>query len=167
MKVFARCWIAVALALVLGAWLAFQWWSQEHSPRARSAKAALALSRAVSSGDQAGVRGLVKIPEFLSGKTHSEQSQLLTELLSSEISAEGLAALRKDGQFGALREMFPTEADAWAKAFGVTADQCVAFKMKRGGLEAELVLLREGDRFLVLRCNNVRQMAGDLPVSSS
>lgn len=56
-------------------------------------------------------------------------------------SPEGVAATRKNGRFGLLREVFPADADAWAKAFAVDADDCVAFKMERGALRAELVLI--------------------------
>ena len=38
-------------------------------------------------------------------------------------------------------------------------EDCVAFKMERAGIRAEVVLLREGETYRVVRCNNVKQMA--------
>ncbi len=57
--------------------------------------------------------------------------EFLTKALRDEISAEGIGALKKDGAFGPLRKMFPTEAETWANQAGVKAEDCVAFKMER------------------------------------
>lgn len=104
----------------------------------------------------------MEIPNFLQDRSLSEQDSLLQELLSSEISAAGVAVLSKQGKFGSLRSLFPSEADAWATAFGVPADQCVAFRMSRSDITAELVFHRSGDIYNILRCNNVRQMADEI-----
>ena len=68
--------------------------------------------------------------------------------------------LQREGSFGLLRTLFPAEAEKWAKQAGVKPEDCVAFKMERTGVRAEVVLLREGQTLRVVRCNNVKQMAG-------
>ena len=42
---------------------------------------------------------------------------------------------------------------------GVEVDNCVAFRMERGGIRAEVVLASAKNSYRVVRCDNVRQMA--------
>jgi len=78
--------------------------------------------------------------------------------------------LKRDGAFGPLANLFPAEAETWAKQAGVKPEDCVAFKLERNGLRAEVVLVRTPDSPLVprpsslpgyriLRCNNIKQLA--------
>jgi hypothetical protein len=97
-----------------------------------------------------------------------EQTEFITKALRDELSAEGLEALRKGAQFGPLKELFPAEADAWASQAGVKAEDCVGLRMERNGIRAEVVLVRSPNHesrppFRIVRCNNVKQMALELP----
>ena len=79
--------------------------------------------------------------------------------LAEEVSQEGIKALQKDGQFGRLNEIFPGEAERWAEQAGVKVDDCVAFCAERNGIRAEAVLLMRGTSGMVVRINNVKQLA--------
>ncbi|MCB1208709.1 MAG: hypothetical protein KDK97_05260 [Verrucomicrobiales bacterium] len=71
-----------------------------------------------------------------------------------------MVVLARDGKFGSLEALFPGEAKVWAGAYAVNVDECVAFKLQRGGLCAELVLHGEPDStYRILRCNDIRQLA--------
>ena len=83
----------------------------------------------------------------------------IADVLRDEVSAEGLAELRRHARFGPLAEVFPDEAKRWADTASVPVGECVAFRMERDGLRAEVVLHRTPAGFRILRCNNVKQMA--------
>jgi len=152
--------VIVAFLLAVGSWLLIR-----HNARVAPSTVALEFCRRVESGDASRIREMTKIPAFLSEKTPQEQEHLLLELLSSEISSEGTRKLTSDGQFGSLSDIFPDDADSWAKSFGVSPNDCVAFRMEREGIRAELVLFKSNGQYLILRCNNVRQMAGEISQS--
>ena len=61
--------------------------------------------------------------------------------------------------FGGLSDVFPIEAAGWAEQAGVKPADCLGFKLERNGIRAEVVLVREGASYRVVRCNNVKQMA--------
>jgi hypothetical protein len=155
--------VKIALTIIIpsllagGLWMLMRW-SALRGPTV----AAIEFSRVVSSNDSSRLGDLTKLPAFLAVKTPTEQSKLLLELLASEISPEGTAKLIANGQFGSLKQIFPEEATDWAAASSVSPDDCVAFRMERQGIRAELVLLKSSETYLILRCNNVRQMAGDI-----
>ncbi|MBI4327376.1 MAG: hypothetical protein HY674_19245 [Chloroflexi bacterium] len=113
------------------------------------------------------------MPSAISSRTVPEQIEFITKALRDEISPEGIEMLRKRGQFGPLKDLFPIEAGGWAKQAGVGVEDCVAFKMERNGLRAEVVLMKPSTlnsqpstaeaHFRILRCNNVKQMASANP----
>jgi len=120
----------------------------------------MALAQALISGNSQAIGPYLVPPPHLAETNPVERQRLVLDLLDSEISPEGMAILARDGSFGPLRELFPTEADAWAKAFSVNVDDCVAFRLQRGNTTAELVLHRQPDTtYRVLRCNDIRQLA--------
>ncbi len=98
-----------------------------------------------------------------------EQAEFLTKALADEISPEGLAVLQREGSFGPLATVFAAEAEGWAKQGGVKVEDCVAFKLERNGLRAEVVLAAGtplaprlsplATSMRILRCNNVKQLA--------
>lgn len=100
----------------------------------------------------------VMLPQALRGRTVSEQAEFLSKALRNEISPEGLAVLRREGKFGSLTNLFPAEARAWAEQAGVKPEDCVAFRMERDSIRAEVVLVREDEAYRVVRCNNVKQL---------
>jgi hypothetical protein len=105
----------------------------------------------------------------LQSRTPSEQLEFITKALSDEVSLEGLAVLKKEGRFGALKEVFPVEADGWVAQAGVKLEDYVAFRLERNGLRTEVVLACTSDSppathhsprhtYRIVRCNNVKQL---------
>ena len=102
---------------------------------------------------------MVFIPVAIQDRTPAEQREFLDKALHDEISPNGVLALKHHAAFGSLEEIFPDKVAVWCKQANVNPDDCVAFKMERAGICAEVVLVREGNAYRVLRCNNVKQMA--------
>jgi len=119
------------------------------------------IAAALNAGTADDLLQTVVLPAAVSGRTSAEQTEFLSKALRDEISAEGLAVLRREGKFGPLQELFPQEAATWAAQAGVKPEDCVAFRMERDSIRAEVVLVREGNTHRVVRCNNVKQMAGN------
>jgi hypothetical protein len=123
------------------------------------------LADSLQANDSARLLQTVVMPAALQDRTVAEQTEFLTKALRDEISAEGLAVLQRDGEFGSLTNLFPTEGSVWASQAGVRPEDCVAFKLERNGLRTEVVLARQstlntqppvrGAQFRVIRCNNV------------
>ncbi len=166
----------VLMVLLIGvcAWLR---WKQD-APRRVSLAALQHFGAALDSVDSASLLNHLILPSAISGRTVPEQVEFITKALRDEISPEGIEVLRKRGQFGPLKDLFPTEADGWAKQAGVRVEDCVAFKMERNGLRCEVVLAHESGIqhpvssiphpvnhpvYRIVRCNNVKQMAGQMP----
>jgi len=164
-----------ALGAVLVGFLAWRWWAQD-TPRRHSIHALKSLHAALDSADGNALLNSVALPSALQGRTSAEQFEFLQKALRDEISDEGLAVLRRDGTFGALTNLFPAEAEQWARQAGVNPGDCVAFKLERHGLRAEVVLARPSTlnslarrneaetaqpstSFRFVRCNNVKQLA--------
>jgi len=103
----------------------------------------------------------VLVPLGRTEQTVWEREDFLRKALRDEISSEGIAAIKREGTFGPLREIFPAEAEKWGALFGVKPEDCFAMRMERKGLRAEVVVLAEGGVYRVLRCNNVKQMADE------
>lgn len=103
----------------------------------------------------------ILIPVAIQSRTPSEQEQFLTKALADEISPAGVEALKRHAEFGPLKTIFPNEAPVWCSQAGVNVDDCVAFKMERAGIRAEVVMLHEGQTYRLVRCTNVRQMASE------
>ena len=133
---------------------------KDGQPRRLAIQTLGGLDTAIRTGNSADLLNAICIPAAIQGRTAPEQAQFLSKALADEISSEGLAVLQREGSFGLLRTLFPAEAEKWAKQAGVKPEDCVAFKMERTGVRAEVVLLREGRTLRVVRCNNVKQMAG-------
>ena len=127
------------------------------------------LDSALGAHDTASILDAVKIPAALRDRTFTEQAEFISKALRDELSPEGLAVLRREGEFGALRELFPQEAEAWASQANVRAEDCVAFKAERNRLRVEVVLAKPsplapqlaagGTLYRIVRCNNVKQLA--------
>jgi hypothetical protein len=99
------------------------------------------------------------LPDAATSRSADDLAQWLSEVLRDEISTEGLGILGREGSFGPLRELFPEQAEPWAAVFRVAVDDCVAFRMERDGITAELVFGETASGWRILRCNNVKQMA--------
>lgn len=145
------------------------WWWVHDAPRRQSLDSLSRLDAVLHSANRTDLFQLLVVPAAVQGRTKSEQSEFLVKALTDEISPEGLAVLRKQGTYGPLRKLFPAEAEAWAKSAGVNADDCVAFKLERNGLRAEVVVLKPSPFnspssasppiYRVVRLNNVKQLA--------
>ena len=150
--------VVLVVLIVIGGVLWRRWKNDE--PRRVSLAAVEKLDAALQSGNSREVIEMLVIPQAIQGRTTAEQTEFLFKALRDAISSEGLAMLRKKGEFGVLHKVFPAEGDAWAKQVGAHSDECVAFKMERNGLRAEVVLLTNAPAVKIIRINNVKQMAG-------
>jgi hypothetical protein len=156
----------VALILAIGATLFYFEWKQGE-PKRSSVAALQNLNTALQSGDGAALLSLIAIPKVVAGRSAPEQSEFLRKALQDEISAEGLEVLNREGQFGQLTNIFPVEAQKWATQAGAKPGDCVAFKLERPAICAEVVLVRDPSLpggnpkpiYRVVRLNNVRQLA--------
>lgn len=147
---------------------AIYWWLHDE-PRRKSLASLTRLDAALHSANRAELLDLLVIPAAVQSRTAQEKSEFLTKALNDEISPEGLAALKQHGDYGPLKKVFPKEAAAWAALAGVHPDDCVAFKLERNGVRAEVVLLKPSNYevelthgkapYRIVRVNNVKQMA--------
>lgn len=153
--------VGILLLLSLLAVAAVLWWKQGEIRRT-SLSTLLAFEQALQTGHSADLLNLIIAPAAISGRTTAERVEFLTKALRDEISPEGLAVLQRQGEFGSLEKLFPKEGAAWAAQAGVQPTNCVAFKLEREVARAEVVLLREGETYRIVRCNNVKQLAGNL-----
>ncbi len=145
------------------------WWWVHDAPRRESLASLVRLDNALHSGSRAELLDLIVLPAAVQGRTAPEQTEFLVKALNDEVSPEGLAVLRKRGDYGPLRKLFPAEAETWAKQAGVNPEDCVAFKLDRNALRAEVVLVKPstlnsqpstgGAPYRILRLNNVKQLA--------
>ncbi len=134
----------------------FKWQSDE--PRRTSVKAFQQFTADFASGD-ARILDRIVMPAGVRDRTSAEQFEFIRKSLQDEISPEGFEVLKKHASYGPLKLLFPSEAVAWTKQAGVKAEDCIAFRLERNGIRAEVVLVHEGEIFRVVRCNNVKQMA--------
>jgi hypothetical protein len=158
MSNFAKRITAVIL-LALGVGLVF--W-QHGEPRRAALEPVANLARVLTKPGSPDLLDAVVVPGAIRDRSSAEQQQFLEKALSDEVSPEGVLALKRHAEFGTPKSLFPNEAAVWSHQAGVNADDCVAFKMQRAGIRAEVVLRREGQAFRVVRCNNVKQMAGGI-----
>lgn len=157
---------AIALVVVVAIGVTLRWWIHD-APR-RDALDALARFHDALRDSGADYLDLLVIPAALRDRSIAEQREFLSKALHNEISPDGLQALRRQGTYGPLREVFPAEAETWSARAGVNADECVAFRLKRNGLRAEAVLVRPApvnaespnlqSGYRIVRINNVKQM---------
>lgn len=159
--------VIALLVAVLSRWM-------QDAPRRESLAALTRLEMALHSGSRVELASLLVTPAAVRDHSAPEQSEFLAKALSDEISPEGLAVLKEQGDYGPLKKLFAAEAEAWAKQAGVNSDDCVAFKLDRNGLRAEVVLVKPSaldsatttakPGYRIVRVNNVKQMADLKPV---
>jgi len=137
----------------------FLWRYTSQRPKREALRSVAALQQGLATADKSAVLEHIILPAGLRSRTEPEQMEFLTKALRDEVSAEGLAVLRKRGTYGPLKEIFPLEAERWTRAAGVQAEDCVAFKAEKNGLRAEVVLVKMPNGYRVVRCNNVKQLA--------
>ena len=153
--------VALLLIVAVVSWL--RW--KEGEPRRLAIQTLSELDTAVRSGNSPDLLKIVCTPAAIQGRTAPEQAEFLSKALADEISPEGLTVLQRHASFGALTNLFPAEAEKWAKQAGVRPEDCVAFKLERSGVRAEVVLAEDPalgsphSVFRIVRCNNVKQMA--------
>jgi len=150
--------IAVLLGGVLAAFIIHRRYDADE-PRRDALAFAGRLEETLAGRNGLAVRDFVIVPGAYRSRTVQEQEDFLRKALKDEISAKGLAELKRIGQYGPLVDVFPESGPKWAKQFGADPGDCVAFKAERNGLLAELVLLQTNSFYRVLRCNNVAQLA--------
>ncbi len=145
----------VAGLVLIGAWL----WRKHEQPRQTALRRISLFASALTDPKGTELLEHAILPAAIRALTPSEQVEFLRKALRDEISLEGVQALDRHAQFGGLKSVFPSEADTWSSLAGVRADDCVAFRMERGGVRAEVILLHQGGIYRIVRCNNVKQMA--------
>jgi hypothetical protein len=136
----------------------FLWTYQHQSPK-RNALATLGKLDEAMSSKSAGILALVVIPPSMVAQSENDQGGAIRDLLKDEVSPAGLKALKKGSVFGPLADVFPEEGKRWADNARVPLADCVAFRMERNNIRAEVVLHQTPAGYRILRCNNVKQMA--------
>lgn len=162
---WGRVLLIVATGLAVGA-VVLLW--QQGQPRREAVQAVARFADALASHKGAELLDAILIPAAVQSRTPAEQQEFITKALADEISPAGVAALKRHAEFGPLKSVFPQEAAAWCSQVGADANDCVAFKMERAGLRAEVVLVSNlspatdhpSPAYRIIRCNNVKQMAG-------
>ena len=152
--------ISGAVILLFAFTACFLWFKWKHDEPRRHSLEILEHLRVAVQARSSAILDQIVLPQALAGQTTVEQTEFLTKALIDEVSADGITALKKSALFGPLKELFPQEASGWAQQAGVNPDECVAFRMEHQGLRAEVVLLRASETYRVVRCNNIKQMAG-------
>ncbi len=157
MKIWGRVIIVVATGLAVGA--AVLLW-QHGQPRREALHEVSKLAENLANHRGSELLETVVMPAAIRTQTQGEQQEFIAKALSDEISPAGVLALKQYAQFGLAKSIFPDEYASWCQQAGVDADNCVGFKMERAGIRAEILLVHEGQNYRVVRCNNVKQMAG-------
>lgn len=139
--------------------MACVWFWHHDQPRRSASQTLLTLNSALSNPNPSQLLNAVLLPTAVRERTQAEQQEFVVKALADEISPAGVDALKRHADFGPLKSLFPDEAATWCEQAGVNMDDCVAFKMDCDGIRAEVVLVREGQAYRVVRCNNVKQMA--------
>lgn len=156
--------VLYALALILAAAGGLGWWRwHEDAPKRTALQATEHFAQALFARDSQALLQAVALPIALQDRTAPEQAEFLLKALRDEVSAEGLAVLRRRGKFGPLATIFPAEAKQWAAQAGVQVEDCVAFRLDQSpGHCAEVVLLLSPNSnpcpstsYKIVRCNNV------------
>jgi hypothetical protein len=157
--------LGVAALLVVATFLLWAKWKRDE-PRRECFAALQQFDSALRSPGHNSHLDSVVLPAAIQGRTTPEQVEFLTKALADEISPGGLAVLQREGAFGSLTNLFPAEAEKWAKQAGVNPADCMAFKLERNGQRAEVVLTKPSalnsqpsTPFRIVRCNNVKQLA--------
>ena len=148
----------IALGLLLGVCLLWQMYAQCASPKSQARNALKRLDQALVSQDPRGLLETVCLPSAIRDRTQAEQNEFVRKTLLDEVSSEGIRVLAAEGAFGPLAQVFPAEAVRWASQAGVSVSNCVAFRLEKNGVVAEVAIATNGVA-RVIRCNNVKQMA--------
>lgn len=153
-----RVWVLVAVVLVVGL-AALVVHRQASSERRQAARLLGRVVDSLAARSSDALLELMVVPQVVAGKSTAEQAQWLRDVLREEVTAEGVAALRSKGKFGRLPEVFPESSSRWTEDSGVRPEDCLAWRMERGGITAEVVYASSPQGFRFLRINNVAQMA--------
>lgn len=156
-----RVWLVLLIvALLACAVLVWRspWFKRRPMAEWRALDVSAALVEAVAGGTGTGVTSLVVLPAGLADHSVQEKSDFILRALRDEVSVEGLAVMRREATFGSLAKVFPEDAQIWSSSSGVRADDCVAFRLEKNGIRAEIALVTN-PTYRVIRVNNVRQMA--------
>ncbi len=134
---------------------------KEGAHRREAIQALVELDRLIRNADSAPALAKVILPPSQANAQQDAQAAWLRSTLQDEISDTGIHEMQRHADFGALKELFPVEGLRWAASAQVQPDDCVAFRMERNGITAEVVLHRSASGMRILRCNNIKQMAPD------
>jgi hypothetical protein len=155
----------IGVLVVCGAFFALSRYRSDE-PRRDALAVISEIERALTSSEVSKTMPLLELSPSAAARSPQDQTQWIADVLRDEVSAAGLVELRRHARFGPLAEVFPEEGKRWAEAAHLTVERCVAFRMERDGIRAEVVLHQTSTGFRVLRCNNVKQMAPTTPAKS-
>jgi hypothetical protein len=148
--------IILLIALFLMSWFYFR---GADNPRQQAVTTLQHLNIALEDPNASrDLLNIVALPSGIKDRTREEQNEFLRKALQDEVSTDGIKALKNNGTYGPLTTVFPAEAQTWASQAGVDKLSCVAFRMVKNGVTAEVVIATNGAP-KVVRCNNVKQMA--------
>ena len=150
--------VAIVLVAVVSGFFALSRYRGD-APRREALSVMAEVERAIASSHAEKTLPLLALPSSAAAKSPEEKTRWIADVLRDEVSAEGLAEIRRHARFGPLAEVFPAEAQRWADTAGVPVEDCVAFRMERDNIRAEVVLHKSPSGFRIVRCNNVKQMA--------
>ncbi len=148
--------IAVLVLTLVVVGISYRYYKRSHSPRAEAIQVAKLLNQALETNDADILLELISLPPAYAGRTDAEKIEFLTKALRNEISEEGLRRLMKNGEFGALLDVFPETGNEWAGKAGVDAGDCVAFRLEGNGIRSELVICTNTTPNRIVRANNIR-----------
>ena len=150
-RIFA---VVAVVAVVLAIFL--RW--QLAAPRREALQALENLHATLMTGSANLALEQVLLPQAWQDRTRAEQGEFLVKALHDEITPGGIQVLKQRAAFGSLTNLFPGEASKWAAQAGVQPEACVAFRLDHPEFRTEVVLLKQGERLRVLRCNNVTRI---------
>ena len=152
----SRVVVLVATVLTVGA-VVLLW--RRDLPRREALQCVSKLASNLTNHRGPDLLDAIVMPASIRSQTPEEQLEFITKALADEISPAGVEALKQHAEFGSAKSIFPEDYAAWCQQADVDANNCVAFKMERAGLRAEILLVQEGQTYRIIRCNNVKQMA--------
>ena len=143
------------LILVIASILLILRWDKT-KPRRDAVRFVHGVYEQLFTANDADVLNKIVLPSSYNTRTDTEKIDFLRKALRDEISEEGLRRIAKEGEFGALLDIFPETGNEWASKAGVGAGDCVAFRLERNGIRSELVVYVGTTPNRMVRANNIK-----------
>ena len=105
------------MAGFIGLFLGLKW--QQDAPRRAAVRTLQRFETALNGSSSEVLLDFLVVPAAIHGRIRPEQAEFIRKDLQNEISPDGLEDLKKNGQFGPLKKLFPTESVRWVTQAGV------------------------------------------------